>query len=582
MENLKDFCERTSLHGWSFLPYRGFKPLQTVFWLATIIASIVGASIIIFDHYIEFQNATVSYQIESPTVPLEQVFFPSISLCNMNKLRKSFIYSLLADKQIADLTTFDDLLEFVNGHFIRGSISELTESQKVLKNTILQSKVYDDIYQDFVGASVKVDVKNITELHFEHTHSVKWLDQGDLYTDETKQGYFGELANQYSLKDMLISLKFKGFGINHDGGGFPTDISETCHWFTPLVQEPSDPSDLWTINPFARNGLVNGLTLILDAEGFDYASSESGTEGFFLSMLHQLDIPIMRNTGINVEVGQTNNIVVIPTLMSTTKGAKSRFNPEERQCYFEDEIALKHLPHENSFRYDISNCFFEATLQEIESQCQCIPAYFADVSELPLCQGQQVSCMNDLKERIGEFRAIMDNGTQKTCLSNCQDQRFSVSLTQASYPNSHSFVHTKEYKLVHNKLLWSCLGDRNATLQRAYPTLCTTLLDKAENLTEIEKEVVRYTKDNIAKVNIFLKDPFVQKIVREEKISQIAFVGTVGGLLGLFLGFSFISSLEIFYMIFMWIITSNKNVKSKATNTITPVFYIRKEKHFYR
>ena len=107
-------------------------------------------------------------------------------------------------------------------------------------------------------------------------------------------------------------------------------------------------------------------------------------------------------------------------------------------------------------------------------------------------------------------------------------------------------------------------------------------MDKAENHTEIEKEVVRYTKDNIAKVNIFLKDPFVQKIVREEKISPIAFVGTVGGLLGLFLGFSFISSLEIFYIIFTWIITSNKNaVKSKATNTITPVFNIRKEKHFY-
>ena len=260
-----------------------------------------------------------------------------------------------------------------------------------------------------------------------------------------------------------------------------------------------------------------------------------------------------------------------PTLMSTTEGARSRFNPQERQCYFEDEITLKHLPHENSFRHDISNCFFEATLQEIERQCQCIPAYFSDVSAFPSCQGQQVSCMNDLKERIGEFRAIMDSNTEKLCLSNCQDQTFSVSLTQASYPNSHSFVHTKEYQLIHNKLLRSCLGDRNASLQQAYPTLCITLLDITANQQEIEKEVVRYAKENIAKVNIFFKDPFVKKIVREEKISQIAFVGTVGGLLGLFLGFSFISSLEIFYMIFLriWLKCS---IKKKEKSTITPVF----------
>ena len=571
MVDLKDFCERTSLHGWAFLPYRGFKPLQNVFWLSAIITSIACASIIIFGHYIEFKNATVSYQIESPTVPLEQVFFPSITLCNMNKLRKSFIFSLFADNQIADLTTFNNLLEFVNGHFIEGSISELTDSQKLLKNTILQSKVYDDMYQDFVHASVNVDVENITDLYFEHIQSVMWLDQDDLYTEETKLGYFVELANQYHLKDMLIRLDLRGFGINHDGGGFPTDVSDTCHWFTPLVQEPSDPSDLWTINPSARNGLVNGLQLILDAESYDYASSETGTEGFFLSMLHQLDIPIMRNTGINVEVGQTNNIVVVPTLMSTTDGARSRFNPQERQCYFEDEITLKHLPHDNSFRHDISNCLFEATLQKIESECQCIPTYFTDVSEFPSCQGQQVSCMNDLKERIGEFRAIMDSNTEKLCLSNCQDQTFSVSLTQASYPNSHSFVHTKEYQLIHNKLLRSCLGDRNASLQQAYPTLCITLLDITANQQEIEKEVVRYAKENIAKVNIFFKDPFVKKIVREEKISQIAFVGTVGGLLGLFLGFSFISSLEIFYMIFLriWLKCS---IKKKEKSTITPVF----------
>lgn len=102
---------------------------------------------------------------------------------------------------------------------------------------------------------------------------------------------------------------------------------------------------------FARNGVNNGFQLLLDAESYDYASTQLGSEGFTLGVLHQLDIPIMKNTGINIETGQASYIVVVPTLMNTTLGAKRRFTPIQRQCYFEDEISLKHFPARNSFRY---------------------------------------------------------------------------------------------------------------------------------------------------------------------------------------------------------------------------------------
>ena len=64
----------------------------------------------------------------------------------------------------------------------------------------------------------------------------------------------------------------------------------------------------------------------------------------------------------------------------------------------------------------------------------------------------------------------------------------------------------------------------------------------------MQKEVFAYARQNLAKVTIYIKDPYVSKYVTEEKITEIAFVGTVGGVLGLFLGFSFISSIEIIYV----------------------------------
>ena len=79
------------------------------------------------------------------------------------------------------------------------------------------------------------------------------------------------------------------------------------------------------MEPFARNGINNGLQLVIDAETYDYASSQTGGTGFTLSILHHLDIPIMKNSGINIHVGQSSNLVVTPTLMNSTASTKRRF-----------------------------------------------------------------------------------------------------------------------------------------------------------------------------------------------------------------------------------------------------------------
>ncbi len=41
----------------------------------------------------------------------------------------------------------------------------------------------------------------------------------------------------------------------------------------------------------------------------------------------------------------------------------------------------------------------------------------------------------------------------------------------------------------------------------------------------LQSEIYRYAKNNLAKVNIYIKDPYVAKYVTEEKITEIAFVG---------------------------------------------------------
>lgn len=107
----------------------------------------------------------------------------------------------------------------------------------------------------------------------------------------------------------------------------------------------------------AHTGANNGLEFVLDTEAYDYGRSDSGNEGFSINVGHLMDIPIMRQTSLNLVPGQALDIGVTPTLINTTDGAKRRFSPSQRLCYFEDEISLTHFPRDLSYRYIFG--FFE-------------------------------------------------------------------------------------------------------------------------------------------------------------------------------------------------------------------------------
>jgi hypothetical protein len=57
----------------------------------------------------------VSYNLYSPTVPLTEVIFPSMTVCNMNTLRRSLILTLIDDPDLKDLNvTYHELKKIVH------------------------------------------------------------------------------------------------------------------------------------------------------------------------------------------------------------------------------------------------------------------------------------------------------------------------------------------------------------------------------------------------------------------------------------------------------------------------------------
>ena len=93
-----------------------------------------------------------------------------------------------------------------------------------------------------------------------------------------------------------------------------------------------------------------------------------------------------------------------------------------------------------------------------------------------------------------------------------------------------------------NKILSAYQDERKTTLELAYPSICQQIITvknynaceeiyrpkKVTEWTNEQKEnfaktVLRYTQENIVMVNIFMKDPFAQKILIQANAGRYAY-----------------------------------------------------------
>ena len=164
---------------------------------------------------------------------------------------------------------------------------------------------------------------------------------------------------------------------------------------------------------------------------------------------------------------------------------------------------------------------------------------------------------------------------------------FSFRISFASYPNKAVFVGKafkgrevcklvrKLLKICHGWLdphsqgMYGFYGDdlklKQPVLMREFPRLCNSLKvslggnathpvaqpDCDKMVADLSREAVddlyEYAKRNLLWLNVYIKDSFATRIVRDERMTITSFVANVGGLLGLCMGFSLVSVAEMIY-----------------------------------
>ena len=157
-------------------------------------------------------------------------------------------------------------------------------------------------------------------------------------------------------------------------------------------------------------------------------------------------------------------------------------------------------------------------------------------------------------------------------------------ITQSIYPNLYSFSKHGDFCVAVDKLKRSCAGDRRESLDDYMPELCPALdalamasagnesceaVRSSATWSDLRRMVAEYARENMAVLNVYIREPYVRKYETEVKYGGIAFMGNMGGLLGLFTGFSLISAFELVYLFLFGPKSGNAGNKVESARKMT-------------
>ena len=125
----------------------------------------------------------------------------------------------------------------------------------------------------------------------------------------------------------------------------------------------------------------------------------------------------------------------------------------------------------------------------------------------------------------------------KNCKAGCKGQSYQVTVSSSVFPVPNTFSMSPMFCYVVRKLGRACHHQTRVTLEVAYPNICkmsakvlrnkacetkfkADFVPKPFDTVEFEMLVLKYTEENIALVNVYIKDPFAVKILIDESSSK--------------------------------------------------------------
>ncbi|XP_001355027.2 pickpocket protein 28 [Drosophila pseudoobscura] len=251
--------------------------------------------------------------------------------------------------------------------------------------------------------------------------------------------------------------------------------------------------------PAQGTGESLGLSLTLDVQADAYYCSSSSSIGFKIALHSPNESPNVRETGVLLAPGMETKLRIDPAKIRTENHLR-RVHRKYRRCLFRNELKLRWFAH-----YTQRNCAAERLSGLLLRHCGCVSFYMPRLHRNDtICSVGKRECVQRIRFRTSE--------AMEECLDDCLPSCFDLTFNTIAYST----------KLSHDGLAVT------------NPNLRVNFSDA-------------YVERNVAVVNMYFKDQSFRASKQTEFIGFSDFLSNVGGLMGLFLGFSFLSIAECLY-----------------------------------
>ena len=201
----------------------------------------------------------------------QEIEFPAITVCNLNKLEASSMYDLVNSVQNSSLTE-PEKWGVLQKEYYDGHDNDLTEEELDFLTQFKKENLYYDYYDyDYNDAFTEWNFLDTNSQHC--NHAFMRVSYGGKKLTWEQLPAFENTSDYWDIK----------FGPKY----FPTDYGTCCEFVPHLYFEPRHPEvsyeDFWfKVKAKAQNGESNGLEIVLNAEHFNYG--EGRAAGFRISL----------------------------------------------------------------------------------------------------------------------------------------------------------------------------------------------------------------------------------------------------------------------------------------------------------
>ncbi|XP_055534779.1 pickpocket protein 28-like [Wyeomyia smithii] len=512
----EDFCSNSSIHGVRYFTDRKVIRCEKAWWILVFSLSLASCGLLIQQTYRKWEESPVIVSfVEKPTT-VWQIPFPAVTICPEAKSASWML------NYTAQFHTFLNQSQEERSADIR--LCHLTNRKK---SNLLT--VFNYYYRtDFFLAMTQICDRNCIERMLHSAASIP-----NKTTDESYVALIWLL--RVPTDGLLVECSFLNEPFPCDTLFYPSLTEEgVCLTFNglsskdmhrleslqgqyPYVTSPFQ-SQLWSQEngyqsqatfeayPFrAGSGYSLGLSVYLSVDLLNHDPLCRGsTKGFKLLLHSPAEYPQITKKFVRVPINQEVTIAVKPQMITTTHGLQG-YTPERRQCFFNQERHLQFFA-----IYTQDNCELECLTNYTLKLCGCVLFSMPRNESVAICETNEIRCIWWAKNLLYDM-GITGNREEEirfrsecNCLPACSSVQYDEEITQTQFD-------------------WKNWAE--------------TLGIQANRLEGIE----------FAHLAIYYKEPQFMPLRRSELYGTTDFLANCGGLLGLCLGVSLLSLVELLY-----------------------------------